>query len=132
MRIVIESLPHGEQRYPTVGDWYRDATDYGALRISVSETTDPRDMLLVAIHELIEATLCEYRGISEQAVTDFDMANLESDDPGSLPDAPYHREHVLAECVERLMARELDRNWQGYEAALLALEDPLQHKTEAA
>lgn len=130
MRIVIESIPHASHRYPTVGDWWRD--EHGVLQIRVSETEDPRDALLVALHELIEVTLCEHRGISEQAVTDFDMANLESDDPGSLPDAPYHREHVLAECVERLMARELDRNWQEYEAALLALEDPLQHKTEAA
>lgn len=122
MRIVIETIPHDQQRYPTAGDWYRDE---GALNIRVSETLDPRDAILVALHEMVEALLCEHRNIDEQEVTKFDLAvepdGQWADDPGHCPDAPYHKEHVFAECVERLMARELDRNWQEYDAGLKAL-----------
>jgi hypothetical protein len=119
MRIVIESIPHASHRYPTVGDWWRED---GVLQIRVSETADPRDALLVALHELIEAALCEHRGISEASVTQFDLAHLDSGDPGNLPDAPYRKEHVFAECVERLMALELGRDWKEYDAALATLD----------
>jgi hypothetical protein len=118
LRIVIETTPLACQRYPTVGDWWRED---GVLQIRACETADPRDALLVALHELIEAALCEHRGISEGSVTMFDLAHLDSDDPGSLPDAPYREEHVFAECVERLMALELGRDWKEYDAALAAL-----------
>jgi hypothetical protein len=124
MRVAISSVDHEHQRYPTVGDWWRSID--GALQIRVSKMPDPRDMVLVALHEFVEAILCEHRGISEKAVTDFDLEHVADDDPwvadpGHCPDAPYHNEHVFAECVERLMARELGRNWREYEAALGAL-----------
>jgi hypothetical protein len=120
LRIVIETIPHASHRYPTVGDWQRD--EHGVLQIRVSETADPRDALLVALHELIEAALCEQREISETEVTRFDTSHLDSDDQGDLPGAPYHEEHVFAECVERLFALELGRDWNEYDAALKALD----------
>ena len=84
-------------------------------------------MLLIALHEFVEVTLCEHRGITEEAITAFDCAHLDDDDPyvddpGPSPAAPYHKEHVFAETIERLMALELGpSNWQEYDAALLAL-----------
>jgi hypothetical protein len=36
------------------------------------------------------------RGISEQAVDQWDLAHLDAIEPGALPDAPYHREHQQA------------------------------------
>src|ERR1700761_1579070 len=131
MKIVIETIPHAAHRYPTVGDWWRDPD--GTLRIRVSRFSahipaplgNPDNeyfAFLIALHELIEVTLCERRGITQEAVDAFDMATTAhdspwADDPGNCPEAPYHKEHVFAECIERLMARELGVNWQLYEAA---------------
>ena len=40
MKIVIETIPHAQQRYPTCGDWY---TDDSGLHIKVSEEMgDPK------------------------------------------------------------------------------------------
>jgi hypothetical protein len=120
VKIVIETIPHDKHRYPTIGDWWTDAE--GTRQIRVSELSDFRYALLVAVHELVEQALCQARGISEQQVTNFDKDHLELDEPGESPRAPYHREHVTAENIERLLAQELDVNWQRYTAACLALD----------
>lgn len=123
MKIVIESIPHSEHRYPTVGDYWRD--EDGTLQIRVSDTGNVQDAVLVALHELVEVTLCENQGISEEEITAFDISTQGGpyeDDPGHCPDAPYHREHVFAECIERLVAQEMGVNWQDYEKRLLALD----------
>jgi hypothetical protein len=113
MRIIIETIPHKLQRYPTVGDWYY--VPDGTLHIVVSEMADERSMFLVALHELIEAELCNRNGVSEQAVTDFDMAHPELDDPGNDPRAPYHEEHIFAEGIERIVAMAIGRQWDHHE-----------------
>lgn len=121
MRIVIETIPHSKHRYETVGDfwWEQD----GSLQIRVSKMVDERYSLLVALHEMIEATLCERRGIAEPDIMAFDQSiimepNEYADDPGHDPAAPYHVEHVFAECIERLMAQQLGVNWQEYGRAV--------------
>jgi hypothetical protein len=100
MRIVIETIEHKDQRYPTVGDWFFDHTyeckkcsktilvprigpTYclcgermvlinTTINIRVSRLSDWRREALVAVHELIECLLCEHRGISAESVDDFD------------------------------------------------------------
>lgn len=123
MRVTIRTIPHGEHRYPTVGD-YAGSFDTEKT-IVVSDMPDRRMSFLIATHELIEAFLCEERGISDEAITAFDVGVPDdspyADDPGHDPASPYHQEHVFAECVERLIAAELGVNWQDYEAAIEAL-----------
>lgn len=119
MKIIIETIPHGQQRYPTVGDWRMYAPD--ALHIQVSKMGDENMEALVAIHELVEALLCDHRGISEPAVKAFDEAHLDHDDPGSLIEAPYHQEHMFAEYVERLLAAQLSVDWARYSNRVKAL-----------
>ena len=123
MRITIETIPHDQHRYPTVGDYWGSFDT--EKTIAVSEIADRRMAFLVAVHELIEAFLCEGRAISDEAITAFDMSLPDdspyADDPGHDPRAPYHEEHVCAECIERLIARELGVNWQEHEAAIGAL-----------
>lgn len=118
MKITIKSIPQREHRYATVGDYWRDTA--GNLEIRVTEMA-PVDMVLVALHELIEVTLAEHRGIDEAKITAFDMRHPELEEPGESPMAPYHKEHVFAETIERLMALELECNWQQYSARLSAL-----------
>lgn len=123
MKIVIESIPHAQHRYPTIGDYWRDPD--GTLQIRVSEMADLRSMVAIALHEFVEVHLCEDRGIAEADIMAFDIAALlgpYANDPGHSPEAPYHHEHVFAEIVERQMALELGLNWQKHDAACLALD----------
>lgn len=124
MKIVIESIPHAAQRYPTVGDWVFDAD--GTLHITVSQMDDDAEFL-VGIHEAIEAHLCHKRGVKQEDVDAFDKAfearreDGNEDEPGDHPNAPYHREHFFATTVERLLAAELGVNWHNYDARINAL-----------
>ncbi len=123
MKIIIESIPHASHRYPTIGDYWRDAD--GTLQIRVSEMADAHSMIVIALHELVEVFLCEDRGIAEPEIMAFDLKSLTGpfkDDPGHDPNAPYHYEHVFAEIVERMMLLELGLDWQRHEEACLALD----------
>lgn len=98
MRVVIETIPHAEQRYPTVGDWLW-SDDETTLTIRVSDMGDWRSEMLVALHELVEVILCKAGGVEQQAVDAFDIeferkrAARNLDEPGDDPAAPYRDEH---------------------------------------
>lgn len=96
----------------------------GTRRITVSDMGNDDYEFLVAIHEMIEAKLCEKAGISDEAITAFDV-KFESErkagdvsEPGDEPTAPYARQHCIATAVERLMCAELGISWFDYEAAV--------------
>lgn len=125
MNVKIVTIPHEEQRYPTVGDWVVNGDN---LYISVSKMSDPRYELLVAVHELVEALLCKERGIPQELVDKFDMEYEASrsewdttSEPGDAAGAPYKKEHFFATTVERLLAAELGVDWEKYEAEVPAL-----------
>lgn len=105
-RIEIESIPLDSQRYDTLGDWFYDSND--TLQIKVSHE-DGDCAFLIAIHELVEAYLCQHRGITQRAVDDFDLTfSPEGDEePGDSAISPYRREHRFAMIIEHLMAHEL-------------------------
>ena len=119
LRIVIETIPHSQQRYPTVGDWQIDKA--GDLHITVSKMSDQRYEFLVAAHEMIEAYLAIHAGVSPAAVDRFDKAyeakRKQGDDsePGDDPKAPYYRQHQIATGIERLLAVELGVDWSTYD-----------------
>jgi hypothetical protein len=114
MKIIIESIPHGSQRYETSGDWWFDPD--GTVHIKVSEMKCDQYTALVAVHELIEVLLCRERGISQEAVDAFDMAYT-GEEPGDDPMAPYHREHDFASVIERALAHEMGVDWNAYNDA---------------
>jgi len=72
LKVVIETIDHSQQRYPTVGDWQIDKA--GNLHITVSKMGDQRYEFLVGMHEAIEAYLAVHAGISSAAVDKFDEA----------------------------------------------------------
>ena len=115
MKIIIGTIPHSEQRYDTVGDWQGMGQDF---TIRVSESKDYRYNFLVAIHELVEVALCVQAGIHSGDVDAWDMKH---DEAGDDPKAPYHRQHLFAEAIERLIALEMGVRWDIYESALDAL-----------
>lgn len=112
---------HSKQRYDTVGD-YQDA--HGVTLFTISMMEDGRYESLVALHEFIEKTLVDLRRIPDQKIDDFDMAWVDHDDigePGHDPAAPYHKEHVFAEKIERLVAKEMGVDWDEYERVVMSL-----------
>lgn len=146
MKIIIETISHDKQRYPTVGDWFRDPD--GVMHIRVSEMEDWRYEALVAIHELAEAVMCDNDGVRQDQVDKFDMefeksreerlieagravtepgmtsgeeALIEIEEPGDQADAPYRTQHCLATGIERIMAAAMGVTWADYEKVIEAL-----------
>lgn len=125
MKILLKTIPHAEQRYPTVGDWIIHKN--GSITIPVSDMRNEDYAFLVAIHELIEVWLCRKRGISQLSVDIFDIEyernrkEGDSSEPGNHPDAPYFKEHLFASEIEVLLAKQLGVNWAQYESTVESL-----------
>lgn len=121
MNVTIQVIPHDQQRYPTVGDWYFEGDD---LIIKVSKLSDWRREMLIAIHELAEVLICKHKGISAESVDKFDKEFEQNrspdnvDEPGDDPSAPYVTEHCIATGIERIMAAQLGVSWKEYESEL--------------
>lgn len=127
--IVVKVIKHKDQRYETVGDWVFNP-DNGRLSIWVSDMGVWEYNFLVAMHEQWEAMLCVKRGIEEKDVTAFDVwyehqrkiKNSECQaEPGDHKLAPYRKEHFSATTAERMLAAELNVNWEEYDTAVNAL-----------
>lgn len=117
LNINIKTIPDKDQRYDTVGDyWKKDGVD----EIKVSSMSNRQYEFLVAIHEMVEQFLCENAGITDEEITKFDVEyeakrkNGDQSEPGEDPLAPYHRQHMFAEKLEKLMAEECKIDWADY------------------
>lgn len=105
LTVIIDQIAVEDQRYDTIGDWFYD--DTGTLHIRTSSESR-KGAFLIALHELVEAFLCEHNGVSQEMVDEFDFEHqFKEGEPGDLQDAPYKREHRFAMLIEHLMAREL-------------------------
>lgn len=113
MDVRIQTIPHAAQRYPTVGDWY--FKHQNILKINVSEFEQRDYEFLIMVHELIEAYLCLVRGVSEEEVDKFDKTFKGLGEAGNDPAAPYHKEHLFATSIEKLLAAELEMDWEEYD-----------------
>lgn len=121
----VWTIPHKYQAYPTVGNYAW--TEDGALVIFVSDMRNDAYEHLVFIHEFVEAILCRQRGVKLEDIDAFDTAfeakrvEGNTDEPGHDPNAPYHREHVFAEKIEKLVAEEMGVDWDVYEKVVESL-----------
>lgn len=116
--IDAKTIPHDQQRYDTVGDYFRAN---GATHFRVSEMQNWRFEFLVLLHELVEWALCQDQGISNATVDRFDMGYQGDGEPGDDSKSPYREQHRLATVMEQLMADFLDVDWDEYERAVEAL-----------
>ena len=130
MKIMIEIIPHKNQRYDTAGDWQLDIDPADPdwpkggelLTIRVSDTGDWKSNMLVAIHELAEAVLCKAHGVTGEQVDAWDMGpGRAMKEPGNDHRAPHFNEHSVAEYIEHALARELI-SWPEHEKNLDKLE----------
>ena len=133
-RITLELVPHGSQRYNTVGDWYMDPTDPYHLIIKGSEFPAGWWQWAVPLHELAEALTCLALGVEPESVDAFDMAfeddpkrSTKYDEPGDDPRAPYHNQHQFAHKIERqFLETMLHGDWDKYERGLERLYNKRQ------
>ena len=116
-----------EIRAKQAGDWQFEP--HHNIIVTSLDVGDWKYNYLIMIHELIESLLCMVRGISEEDVTDFDVAfeterdqgkHSSEDEAGDDPRAPYREPHGFASIIERLVAREIGIRWDEYEVAVLA------------
>jgi hypothetical protein len=123
MRIVIETVPHAQQRYDTCGDWFEQPDGTWCIRVSELPTHGAlfpeKFAFLVAFHELIEMALCAASAVTAKEVDSFDLTYAGSrSEPGDDQDAPYYDQHQLATGLERTMAALLGVDWTEYESAV--------------
>lgn len=124
--VNIQVIPHSEQRYETVGDWWVDEGEI--LQIRVSDMGEWKYEQLVAFHEYAEAMLCIHKGISEKSITEFDEKFEEirlkhpgiigDMEPGNMTSAPYNKQHRKATHLEGLLAQPLGVDWGEYGKAV--------------
>jgi hypothetical protein len=126
--IYIKTIPHDAQRYPTPGDYWRNAD--GAEEFRVSDIDNNDQEFLVAIHELVEWYLTEKRGVKEEEIKAFDEMfeeekqsglHISDEEPGFDQRAPYMKEHIFATKIEKMMAEELGVDWKLYGDAITKL-----------
>jgi hypothetical protein len=121
MKIMIETIPHESQRYPTCGDWLFDTE--GNLNIYVSEMGCEESEVAVGVHEMREALSCRRDGIKEEDVSAFDIQfekeravgkhSVEAE-PGNDERAPYYKQHQTATFAERAFLDHI--TWEEHES----------------
>lgn len=128
MRINIEFVRMNQMRYPSVGDYWYD--DDGTLQLRVVDSGDEFFNKMVLIHELTEEALTKKRGLSEQEITDYDLAfeaarklglRNEIEEPGFGNGCPYIGEHSLATSFEMAMCGMAGVRWTDYEYVINSL-----------
>jgi hypothetical protein len=124
MKIEAKTIPYSEQRYPTCGDYWDDKD---GKHFRVNDMGNEDYAFLVLIHEMVEERLTRRRGLTEQEIMAFDLMwekeredgkHAPDDEPGHDPRAPYRREHILSENIERLLAWEMGLDWETYGEAV--------------
>jgi hypothetical protein len=125
--IHTHSIPHNCQRYNTAGDYFESDN---AWEFRISKLGDWRFEVLVIIHELVEKVLCKNAGVEDADIDKFDIqfekdreagSHTPTEEPGDDKRAPYHRQHVIASRVEKIVARAAGVRWRDYNAAINSL-----------
>ena len=126
--IQYKTIPHSDQRYKTVGDYFEDRE--GKMQFRVSDMRNSDYEFLVLIHELIEWYLCRRAGVKIEDIDAFDMKferereeGKHSDDaePGDHPSAPYGWAHRFATKIEKKLAKRLGVDWGTYDKRVASL-----------
>lgn len=110
--IQYQTIPHKSQRYETCGDYKtHDEVDwYYISKLKLGWRAE----LAVFVHEMIEYQLCKDAGIKEEDITKFDIESG-LDDPGASKLAPYHKQHKIAEKIERQIIKGLGLTWKEHD-----------------
>lgn len=132
--IRLEIIPHKQQRYETIGDWFRTSPNRWTIRSSLLKNR--RHSELILMHEFLEWRLCQIRKIKQRDCDQFDKDYEKfradgkltaacgckiQEEPGDDIHAPYHECHVAASECEMILARYLDVDWLAYSEVVARL-----------
>ena len=120
LKISIRTIPHDQQNYDTVGNYFMGPD--GWLMITVSDLGDWKKEMAVAIHELEEYTSAIGRGITIEEIDKWDMSYEGEGEPGDDSRAPYHPDHVFAEGIEKQSIEHWGMDWEEYGNVLSGLQ----------
>ena len=95
-------------RFGQIGDW----PSYDDIR-SI-DTGNEQYNFLIQLHELIESQLCKFKGITAEAVDNFDKDYKGIGEPGDDPRCPYRKQHQFATIIEMMVAHELGISFPDY------------------
>lgn len=131
LNIEIKTISDKDQKYNTVGAYWEEEDK---LMITISDMKNWKNEVLIALHELVESSLCKSRGIKLEEIPKFDKQFEKKrkygilDEPGNEPGAPYHREHQFAIKMENLFAQELGINWDEHNKLITELDNLAQER----
>ena len=118
--MIVNVIPHDKQAYDTAGNY---TELMGCWCVELSRMDDWRYEACLFIHEFVEMCLTRLDGVEWKDIDAFDMGpGKDSDDPGTMPEAPYHKQHMLATVMERKMCQLLGVDWEEYDKAFGALD----------
>jgi len=121
MKITLSTITPDEALYSTVGDWRFNGDNLNIT--TASHLPSKHYERLILLHELVEAMICDARGIPEQAVTDFDIQHPELAEPGDSLEAPYNNAHFTAMSVERMVASAMGVSWHQHDLWIAECSD---------
>jgi len=111
--IRIYFIPQNRQKYSTVGN-YGEEPDH--IWFEITRFDNPIYSVAVLLHELYEFFRCKQQGVNLKDIDWFEMEGPgnDADDPGWLPEAPYHSQHAEADVIERACIALSGNDWTVY------------------
>ena len=119
--VFAKVVPHKRQYYDSTGN-YGECDNLWWMHIS--ELSDWRREACIYIHEFAEMCLTKSDGVSWADIDFFDTEGEGADhpDPGTLPSAPYYKQHADATVIEAMFCKMLGVDWDDYNKELDNLE----------
>lgn len=120
IKTIIESVPLKLQRFITLGDYYFKK---GVRYFRITKTKNDLYDDIIFLHEFVEEITTRAKGIKEKEIMKHDLwfegevkkGNFPDDaEPGEHKNAPYRRQHLFAEKIERMVIKELNIDWKEY------------------
>jgi hypothetical protein len=119
-KIIIKFVPLQFQEYETLGNYKNIGSETYFI---ITDTGNDLHNKIILLHELIEQTLTEAKGIKESQILkhDLEFEKLrqdglvgEDDEPGEHKNSPYKQEHIQSEIIERQLLNYLNIDFKEY------------------
>lgn len=104
-KIVIKLVPKKRIRNKGVGDYRKTKNGLEILSAKVGDSNFEKGVM---IHEFTEALLAEKSKIPFDKINNFDKKHIDSKgEPGEMKDAPYKKQHAVANKIEKILVKAL-------------------------
>jgi hypothetical protein len=123
--LIVKFIPLSEMRYANlksstcIGDYWTTETEIHFRVVAFPDK--PFYSLAILIHELYEKFKNNQLGITDEEVDKFDNDHPGLEDAGASLDAPYHKQHMGGDLLERAVITLSGEDWTEYEEAVDSL-----------